>query len=351
MKIGLALRLLSSAVFIPLLSLPDFIYAQSDFYRGKTIRIVHGRDAGGSGDLRVKALVPFMQKYIPGNPTIIHEFMPGGGGRKAANYIFSSAAPDGLTIGNAGSGMISSAVLGETGVQYDIDKFHYLGSPYSSTHYFFLTRKETGLANLEKLRSAAGTRVGAQSVGHTIYNIGRLFAWLLPLKDPKFISGYSTPERDAAFMRGELDAFGTTDDHLMRNLAWLTENKVDLHVLMEVPLGNKLPRFAHLPEIETFAKSERERKVLAMFRNLRLTGSPFFAPPRTPPDRLELLKQAMSKSLSDPEFYKEHEKLLSEDPTPLLPDENLKAIRELPRDAETIALFKLLAGPAPLPAR
>ena len=99
MKIGLALRLLSSAVFIPLLSLPDFVYAQSDFYRGKTIRIVHGRDAGGSGDLRVKALVPFMQKYIPGNPTIIHEFMPGGGGRKAANYIFSSAAPDGLTIG------------------------------------------------------------------------------------------------------------------------------------------------------------------------------------------------------------------------------------------------------------
>jgi tripartite-type tricarboxylate transporter receptor subunit TctC len=88
-----------------------------------------------------------------------------------------------------------------------------------------------------------------------------------------------------------------------------------------------------------------------MFRNLRLTGSPFFAPPKTPADRVEMLKQAMTKSLTDPEFYKEHKKLLSEEPTPLLPEENQKAIRELPRDAEIIALFKLLAGPAPLPAR
>jgi tripartite-type tricarboxylate transporter receptor subunit TctC len=351
MKKKFIMRILSFALFTPLVLPPDFLHAQADFYRGKTIRIVHGRDAGGSGDLRVKALVPFLQKYIPGNPTIVHEFMPGGGGRKAGNYIYGSAAPDGLTIGNAGSGMVSSAVLGETGVQYDLDKLIFLGSTYSSTHYFFLTRRQTGLTTLEKLRSATGVRVGAQSVGHTIYNIGRLFAWVLPLKDPKFVTGYSTPERDVAFMAGELDAFGTTDDHLMRNLEWISANKVDLHALMEVPRGNKYARFSHLPEIETFAKSEREKKVLAMFRNLRLTGSPFFASPRTPPDRIEILKQAMTKSLTDPEFYKEHVKLLSEEPTPLLPEENQKAIRELPRDVETIALYKKLAGPESLPPR
>jgi tripartite-type tricarboxylate transporter receptor subunit TctC len=351
MKTRLVRRLLCSAVLAQLVLLPNLLYSQSDFYRGKTIRIVHGRDAGGSGDLRVKALVPFLQKHIPGNPTIVHEFMPGGGGRKAGNYVYGSAAPDGLTIGNAGAGMVSSAVLGETGVQYDIDKLIFLGSPYSSTHYFFLTRKEAGLTNLEKLRSVPGVRVGAQSVGHTIYNIGRLFAWLLPLKDPKFVSGYSTPERDVAFLGGELDALGTTDDHLVRNPEWISASKIDLHAVMEVPRGNKYPRFGHLPELETFARSERERKVLAMFRNLRLTGSPFFVSPRTPAERIEVLKQAMSKSLSDPEFYKEYKKLVAEEPTPLLPDENQKAIRELPRDAETIALFNRLAGPAPLPGR
>jgi tripartite-type tricarboxylate transporter receptor subunit TctC len=351
MNLDSQMRVLISVLFLQILLWPQVLFAQTDFYRGKTIRIIHGRDAGGSGDLRVKALVPFLQKNIPGNPTIVNEFMPGGGGRKAANYIFAGAAPDGLTIGNAGAGMVSSAVLGETGVQYDIDKMIYLGSPYSSTHYFFLTRREVGLTNLEKLRSAAGVRVGAQSVGHTIYNIGRLFAWLLPLKEPKFITGYSTPERDAAFMTGELDAFGTTDDHLIRHIEWVSTNKIDLHALMEVPLGLKFERFAHLPELETFAKSERERKVLALFRNLRLTGSPFFISSKTPADRVEILKQAMTKSLKDPEFYREYKKLLSEEPTPLLPEENQRAIRELPRDPETIALYKLLAGAAPLPPR
>jgi len=127
-------RVLGLALLTQLVLLPDVLYSQSEFYRGKTIRIIHGRNAGGSGDLRVRALVPFLQKYISGNPTIVHEFMPGGGGRKVGNYIYESAAADGLTIGNAGSGMVSSAVLGAKGVQYNLDKLIFLGSPYSSTH-------------------------------------------------------------------------------------------------------------------------------------------------------------------------------------------------------------------------
>ena len=72
MDIKIMTRILCFAVLSQLVLLPDFLYSQSDFYRGKTLRIVHGRDAGGSGDLRVKALVPFLQKYNPGNPTIVH---------------------------------------------------------------------------------------------------------------------------------------------------------------------------------------------------------------------------------------------------------------------------------------
>jgi tripartite-type tricarboxylate transporter receptor subunit TctC len=351
MKTQSLTRILSSALLILLVSLPESLYAQADFYKGKTIRIVHGRNAGGSGDLRVRALVPFLQKYIPGNPTIVHEFMPGGGGRKVGNFIFESAKPDGLTLGNSGAGMVSSAVLGEKGVNYELDKLIFLGSPYSSTHYLFLTRREAGLTNLEKLRSASGVRIGAQSVGHTIYNIGRVFAWLTPLKDPNFVTGYSTPERDAALMSGEIDAIGTADDHVTRNIDWVKNNRIDLHLMLEVPKGLKHPQYGHLPDLENFAKSEKERRVLSLFRNLRLTGSPFFAPPGTPAERIETLKQAIAKTFNDPAFPNEYKKLVGDDPSPLFPDENQKAIRELPRDAETIALYNKLAGPGPLPPR
>jgi tripartite-type tricarboxylate transporter receptor subunit TctC len=79
-------------------------FCQAPFYQGKTLTIIHGRSAGGAGDFRVRAVAPFLHKYIPGNPTIVHEYMDGGGGRKAANHIFNSARPDGLTIGNVGGG-------------------------------------------------------------------------------------------------------------------------------------------------------------------------------------------------------------------------------------------------------
>lgn len=351
MKTQSLTRNLCSVILLQFVSLPGFLYAQADFYKGKSIRIVHGRNAGGSGDLRVKAMVPFLQKYIAGSPTIVHEFMPGGGGRKAANYIFGSAAPDGLTLGNTGGGMVASAVLSETGVQYDLDKLIFLGSPYSSTHYIFLTRRDVGVTNLEKLRSTSGLRVGAQSVGHTNYNIGRVFAWLAPVKEPNFVTGYSSPERDVALMSGEIDAMATADDHLTRNIEWVKKQQVDLHLMIAVPKGLKHPQFGHLPDLEMFARSERERKVIAMFRNLRLTGSPFFAPPMTPADRIEILTQAVTKTFKDPEFSKEYRKLVGDDPSPLFPEENQRAIRELPRDPETVGLFNKLAGPGPLPPR
>ena len=79
--------------------------------------------------------------------------MPGGGGRKATNYLYASVRSEGLTIGNMSSAMVSLAILGESGVQYDIDKFFYLGSPYSTYHAVFVTRKEAGLNSIEKLRS------------------------------------------------------------------------------------------------------------------------------------------------------------------------------------------------------
>lgn len=323
--------------------------AQAPFYQGKTITIVHGRAPGGSGDYRVRAVLPFLQKYIPGNPNFIHEYMDGGGGRKAANHIFALTRSDGLVIGNVGGGVVANAVLGDKGVQYDLDKLPFIGSPYSATHYVFATRRELGLTNLEKLRGATGIRIGAQSVGHTNYTIGRIFAALLGLKDSKYVTGYSIPERDVALLRGEIDAIANTDDFYARNPEWIDKKLVDFHVVMEIPKGLKHPLFSNLPDIENFAKSESTRKLLSLFRLLRLTGSPFILPPATQKDRADTIKEAMRKAFKDPEFVKEYRKVVGEDPTPLLPEENERAIRDLPRDPETIELFKKFAGAGPLP--
>jgi tripartite-type tricarboxylate transporter receptor subunit TctC len=352
MEIKIMPRILCSALLTQLALLADLVYAQSDFYRGKTITIIHGRSAGGAGDFRARAVGPFLHKYIPGNPIVVHEYMDGGGGRKAANHIFNSARPDGLTIGNVGAGVVAAALLGEAGVQYDLDKLHFVGSPFSTSHYLLLSRREAGFNTIEKLRQASGVRLGAQSVGHTVYNVGRIMAWLLGMKDIRDVTGFSTPERDVALLRGEIDTIAATDEAFaVRKADWLEKGVVDLHAIYAIPREIKHPRFHYLPEIDGFAKTERERKILTMFRNFSLTGGPFILPPAMPKDRVEIIKEALRKSFKDPDFFKEYHKVTGEDPTPLMPEANEKAIRDLPRDLETVELFKKFAGPGVLPPR
>ena len=105
--------------------LPGHGFAQSHFYQGKTINVVYGGGPGGTVDLRFRATASVLRKHIPGRPTFVIEYMPGGGSRKAGNYIYR-ARPDGLTLGVMLSSFVPAAVLGSTGVLYDIDKLNYL---------------------------------------------------------------------------------------------------------------------------------------------------------------------------------------------------------------------------------
>jgi tripartite-type tricarboxylate transporter receptor subunit TctC len=326
--------------------------AQTPFYQGKTITIIRGSAPGGVGEMRTRAVANYLKKHVPGNPTVVIEFMAGAGGTKAANHLYRTAHADGLIIGSAPSGMVSSAILGEKGVQYDLDKFIYLGSPNSESHYVFFTNRKLGLGSLEKLRAHAGLRIGAQTVGHPIYLTGRLFAYLLGLKEPRYVVGYSSPELDVAMLSGELDAgSGVASSIVKQNPEFLDKGLMDFHSVIEIPRGDKHPRFAQLPELDNYLKSDKERKLLGLHRTFRLAGSPFVLPPGTPKDRAEILREAMRKIYADREFLAEYLKLTGEDASPLIPEANDKAIRELPRDPEIIEFYKLLGGTQPLPPR
>jgi hypothetical protein len=181
---------------------------------------------------------------------------------------------------------------------------------------------------------------------------GRMFAWIMGLKEPRFVTGYSGPEVDAALMRGEIDARANiADTVLQRTPDWVDKKLVDFHSIIEIPKGDKHPHFGYLPEMETFAKSDRERKVIGLNRAIRLGGSPFILPPGTPKEIADILREAFRKVYADPEFLKEYKKLTGDDATPLTPEQLEKYVREIPRDTETIQLFKVLAGGDPLPAR
>ncbi len=336
-------------VFLIALFFPAYAASQAPFYKGKTITFINGVGPGGTGDLRGKPIAALLAKHIPGNPTIVTEYMPGAGGRKAANHMYSVARPDGLTIARISSSMVPNAVLGETGVQYDLDKLIYLGSAESVFHFVLFTRKDAGLNNLEKLRGMPGVRIAAGPVGHSTYYLPRVFAYLIDMKEPRIVPGYSGAEPDVALTRGEVDLSVESTGSV--NPEWIQKGLVDFHIALEIPKGRKFPGFTHLPELESFVKSEKDRKLLAMVRAFRQTGAPWILPPNTPRERVQMLQEAMRKTFADPDFHSEYKKIAGDDATPLLPEELERVIRELPRDPEIVELFKKFLGAGPLPSR
>ena len=97
----------------------------------------------------------------------------------------------------------------------------------------------------------------------------------------------------------------TPSSVLRRNPDWLDKGVMNFHAILEVPKGAKHPKLGHLPEVESFAKTERERKLLTMWRVFRLVGSPYIVPPGTPKDRVDILQDAFRKALKDPEFHRD----------------------------------------------
>jgi tripartite-type tricarboxylate transporter receptor subunit TctC len=329
---------------------PGSCWSQSTYYQGKTLTILRGGSPGGYGDLQARALIPYLKKYIPGEPTIIIEHKQGAAGRTAVNHIYSTAKPDGLTIGAVGNVLVSGPILGLAGSNYDLDKLIYLGSTESGSPTAFVTRKEAGLDNIEKLRAAVGIRIGAHSVGHITYINGRLAAYLLGLKEPKFVVGYSSPERDVALLRGEVDGGSMSSATMQQNpeLAAI----VYFHTVITVPKGRYASAYSRdIPEIDTFARSEKEHRLLNLYRAFDYPRWPYFLPPGTPKEQVTILRDAMAKSFKDSGFAKEFKKLTGVDPSPITAEAIEAAIRELPRDAETITLYKHLADHRPMPPR
>ncbi len=344
------LKLLTLVIF--LLSSTSFTHAQP-FYQGKHILLIIGSGPGGMGDLRARALAAGLTRNIPGNPPIVFQYMGGAGGRRAANQIYNTSKPDGLTLLRVTSSIIPYAVLGESGVQYDIDKLNYLGATEHQLYYMFITRKGAGINSLEKLRNTPGIRIGSNPVGHTAYLHSRTVAYLLDMKDPKIIAGYEGNDLDVAMAAGEVDARVASTGTVSQN-DLLSKNLADFHVGLGVPASYKDPRFAHLklPELSSFAKSERERKLLTMMEGFRGVGTILTAPPGTPKERLDILKEAVRKTYADPQFAVDYKRLTGgDDPSPLLPDDQAKIVRGIPRDPEIIELFKKFASTAALPAR
>src|SRR5919106_665391 len=176
-----------------------------DFYKEKTIRFIVGYAPGGGYDTYTRAIARRIGNHIPGNPAAVVENMEGAGSLLAANYMFSKAEPDGLTVGNFNSGMVTQQALGSRGVRFDARKFGWIGAPVIGfpacmvMGFTGLKRLDEVMKNSAKLKFA-GTRAGASGV-----DLPNILNELMGTKI-KVISGYKgTSATRLAMQKREAD--------------------------------------------------------------------------------------------------------------------------------------------------
>src|SRR5262245_51933329 len=114
------------------------LLAQEPFYKGKIIRIMVGTTSGGFYDRWARLLAKYMSKHIPGQPEIVAQNMPGAGSVIATNHVFSVAKPDGLTVAMPLNSIYVDQLAGRKEVQFDLRKFHWIGSPAVESVIFYM---------------------------------------------------------------------------------------------------------------------------------------------------------------------------------------------------------------------
>jgi tripartite-type tricarboxylate transporter receptor subunit TctC len=327
--------------------------APAPFYAGKTITVVEGREPGSLSDIRTKVAVKYMLKYLAGSPAAIYQYMPAAGGIAAANHIAHVAKPDGLTIGNIGTGLYQNGIFGGPGVRFKLEDFAFLGSPEAGGPYTLAVRPQLGLDTVEKLRAYKGLRFAQRSVGHRMYILDRIFAFVLDLKEPKWILGYTSQELRVAMERGEADALSNAIPSFLSSTPEWLKSGYAVPVVLKNSKGQGAevtPGFPQdRPTIDQFADTETKRAILRLHDATSPGGSPFIVHKDTSPELIRALREAFDKAWKDAEFAREYAQMTN-DPADTTSGAAIEQVlRQRPTDPKMMEFYKQLIGPGPLP--
>jgi tripartite-type tricarboxylate transporter receptor subunit TctC len=299
-----AARLALVLAFLPL-ARPAAAQTPAEFYKGKTISLITSTGVGGAYDVVARLVARYMPRYIPGNPTIIVQNMPGGGNVLATNYMFNLTPKDGTTIATIHSAMPLQQVLDAGGVRYDADQFSWLGSTGAQNEVVLVWHT----AGIKTLQEATERQIilGGTGAGAGIVILPTVMNNLLGTKF-KIVTGYrSSEDVNLGLERGEVQAraFGF-DSITSQHPDWITEHKVNFLIQSG---ARRDKRLLDVPLVTEFARTDEQRQIFRLFSSAPALGQPYVAPPGLPADRLAVLRKAFSATLSDKDFLADTEKI------------------------------------------
>ena len=283
------------------------VFAQANFYEGKTIRFIVGFSAGGGYDAYTRTIARHMGKHVPGNPVFVVDNMAGAGSLISANYVYKAAKPDGLTIGHFIGGLFLQQLLNKPGIEFDSLKFEYIGVP-AQDHFILSVAKSAGITDPDKwIASKQVVKFGGVSTGSGTDDFPNLLKATIGLPI-QMVSGYKgTADIRLAFNSGEVAGISNSWESMKST--WKKElESGDLTMVLQVT-SKPHPELAKVPLAVNLAKTEEAKKLIQTVERVHGPSvRPYVAPPGTPKDRVQILRRAFMDTMKDSAFLAEAKK-------------------------------------------
>jgi tripartite-type tricarboxylate transporter receptor subunit TctC len=272
-----------------------------DFYKGKTISVIIGSSAGGAYDQYGRVFARYIGKYIPGNPTVVAQNMPGAGGVQAARYIDGNGAKDGTVVVTINSSLVTTSLTEPDTMPVRFTDVAWIGT---MTHEFRVCYSwyTTPIKNWDDMVAAKEFVVGATGTGTGSYVNGAILHNLFNIKVRQVLGYPGAAQQRLAVENGELQGACSEWNALPAN--WIADRKVNPLVkwIKESPEDFNYP---DVPFIGDKAPTEEARAIIEMLGAPSELGNPFVASKQVPADRLALLRAAFDKMVVDPDLKAE----------------------------------------------
>ena len=320
--------------------------AGQPFYKGRTITLIVPTSPGGINDLAARLVARHLGRFIPGNPNIVVENVPGGGGIVAANRLYNTTEKDGLTIAIIQRGTPQLAIEGNPNAKFDPLKLTWLGSlsSYANDAYILVVNSKSpvkSVADLEK--PGVPLKIGADTPGSTNLTFAILAKEVLGL-NIDVVRGYTGANpMFIAMQSGELDGQVIGYNSVRVGQPHLWNDKL-VRPLVQFGRETRLPALADVPTGRELIKDPKDRALLEFAELPFFMALPFVAPPDLPPDRTADLRDGFMQMVKDQAFLADAGKI-GLDISPI----DGEAVRQLIAEAaatpkDVIARYNQLVG-------
>jgi len=281
----------------------------ADFYQGKSITLYLGYPPGGAYDIYARLIGRHMSRHMPGHPQVIVRHKPGAASLNLVNELYNVLPRDGSVIGMFARSIALNRLLGREGTNYDPVALNWIGSANNEVSicgvWHGVGVRSTADFLSRPLVFAANAPGAESDVYPNVLNslIGTRF---------KVVAGYpGVNDLTLALERGEADARCGWSWGAVKAAKpdWIRDKKIYIAVQFATAKHRELPE---VPLATDLARNEGERAALELILTQQVMGRPLAAPPQVPPARVAALRRAFERTLRDPEFLAEADRLALE---------------------------------------